>query len=316
MKRVSILILAMLLVCSSFVGCGAAAGNDGVFTVVCTNFALYDWARELTRNVDGVEILLLADKGKDIHSYEPSAKDMMTISSCELFIGIGGISEKWLAEYLKTAEEKPKSVLLLSELLHDELLPEPQVTRDEHGAGDEHEHSTFDEHLWLSPRLAKKACEGIFSAFVSLDEENGAVYEANFKRYTASLDGLIAMFEGAVADAETKTLVFADRYPFCYLFQDLGLSAFAAFPGCSSESEASFETVVFLAQKADELGLTSIMAVKGSDLAVAKTVAASAKGSTPEILILDSLETVTNKEIESYIGRMSLNVEALKKALD
>ncbi len=308
MKRFLILLLAIVL-CLPLVGCSEA--KDDTFTIVCTNFPLYDWARELTAGVDGVELVLLADGGRDLHSYEPSAKDMMTISDCELFVGVGGVSEAWLTDYLKTAQRKPKKTLLLSELLSEELLEEPKVTRDEH---DDHAHGTFDEHIWLSPRLAKRACEGLLVSLVALGGENEALYKTNFTRYAASLDGLSAMFADAVK--ETKTLVFADRYPFCYLLHDLGLTAYAAFPGCSSESEASFETVAFLAQKVDELGLASIIAVKGSDLAVAKTVAASVKGSTPEILILDSLETVTNKEIESYIGRMSLNVEILKKALD
>ncbi len=310
MKRFLILLLAIVL-CLPLVGCSEA--KDDTFTIVCTNFPLYDWARELTAGVDGVELVLLADGGRDLHSYEPSAKDMMTISDCELFVGVGGVSEAWLIDYLKTAQRKPKKTLLLSELLSEELLEEPKVTRDEHAENDGHGHGAFDEHTWLSPRLAKQACEGLLVSLIALDGEHEAIYNANFKHYAASLDGLSAMFADAVK--ETKTLVFADRYPFCYLLYDLGLTAYAAFPGCSSESEASFETVAFLAQKVDELGLASVIAVKGSDLAVAKTVASSVKGSTPEILTLDSLETVTNKEIESYIGRMSLNVEILKKAL-
>ncbi len=302
---------------ASLVGCGGS-GEKAALRVVCTNFPLYDWVRELTAGVDGVEILLLADGGKDLHSFEPSVKDMVRISTCDLFVGVGGASEAWLTDYLQTAKDAPKQMLLLSELLADELLEEPKVTRDEQGEDDAHgghDHDAFDEHLWLSPRLAKMACEGIAAALTSLDRENAEAYVSAWHRYAASLDGLSAMFASAVEGAENKTLVFADRYPFCYLLHDYGLSAYAAFPGCSSESEASFETVAFLSEKVSALGLSHIVAVKGSDLAIAKTVAGAVSGKTPEILIMDSIETVSNKETESYVGRMSLNVEVLKKAL-
>ncbi len=313
MKRIVMILLAVFLVVSA-AGCGS--GQDGdAFVVVCTNFPLYDWAREVTDGVDGVSLVLLADGGRDLHSFEPSAKDMMTISSCKLFFGVGGISEMWLSDYLKTASSKPQNTLLLTEALASELLTEPQVTRDGHHEDDGHVHGTYDEHLWLSPRLAKMACEVLCAMLVTADAEHKEQYEENYARYAASLDELSNRFAETVSEAENKTAVFADRYPFCYLFHDYGLAAFAAFPGCSSESEASFETVTFLVGKVEEMGLSHLAAVQGSDMALAETVAATVDGKKPETVILDSLETVYDKETESYLERMILNVEALQKVL-
>lgn len=316
MKRFLIYLLVSVLLLGGLSACAPVEHEDGGLSIVCTTFSLYDWTRALVGEREGVELILLADGGKDLHSYEPSIKDMRVISECDLFIGVGGSSEEWLVEYLETSETVLGRTILLTELLHEHLLEEPEVSREPHLHEDEgHSHGAYDEHVWLSPALAQKACEAITEVLCALDGAGAEQYLRGHEAYAKELADLSAEYARIASAAKQKTLVFADRYPFVYLFDECGLSAYAAFPGCTSESEASFETVAFLAEKTDELGLSYLMAVRGSDLKIATTVASAVKGNTPKVLILDSLETVNDKENESYLARMSENARVLAMAL-
>ena len=314
MRRFLIYCLILALLVGAVSSCAEAEREDSVLSVVCTTFALYDWTREIVGGYAGVEIVLLADGGKDFHSYEPSVRDMRVISECDLFIGVGGSSEKWLVEYLESSTVVPRRTLLLMELLEEELLYETEVTEGHH-SHEEHSHGEYDEHVWLSPRLALKACRGILEALAALDGAGAEQYIRGYEAYAEKLSTLSAQYERVASEAVQKTLVFADRYPFAYLLNECGLAAYAAFPGCSSESEASFETVASLATKTEELGLSYLLAVEGSNLKIANAVAGAVKGYTPSILLLDSLETVKDKQAESYLARMSDNLEVLTIAL-
>lgn len=315
MRRFLIYVLMLALVLGAFSSCGTVEREDGVLSVVCTTFALYDWTREIVGEREGVDIILLADGGKDFHSYEPSVRDMRVISECDLFIGVGGSSEEWLVDYFETSQQIPRRTILLTELLHEYLLEETEVSREPHSHEEGHEHGTYDEHVWLSPALAQKACEVIMEVLCALDGAGAEHYTSGYVAYAEKLSALSAEYARIATEAAQKTLVFADRFPFVYLLAECGLEAYAAFPGCSSESEASFETIAFLAKKTEELGLSHLMAVSGSDLKIANTVAGAVKGDAPTILLLDSLETVSDKENESYLVRMSENAEVLGVAL-
>ena len=315
MKRFLIYVLMLALLLGAFSSCGTVEREDGVLSVVCTTFALYDWTREIVGEREGVNIVLLADGGKDFHSYEPSVRDMRVISECDLFIGVGGSSEEWLVDYFETSQQTPRRTILLTELLQGYLLEEPEASREPHLHEEGHEHGRYDEHVWLSPALAQKACEAIMQVLCALDGAGTEHYIGGYEAYAEKLSALSAEYARIAAEAAQKTLIFADRYPFVYLLAEFGLEAYAAFPGCSSESEASFETIAFLAEKTEELGLSYLMAVSGSDLKIANTVAGAVKGDAPTILLLDSLETVSDKENESYLARMGENAEVLARAL-
>lgn len=187
---------------------------------------------------------------------------------------------------------------------------------DEHG---EHDEIEYDEHVWLSLRNAVLIVEKISEAVQAIDVKNAAVYRQNSSRYAADLMALDTEYSRAVESAKVRTVLFADRFPFRYLASDYGLSYYAAFAGCSADSEASFETLAFLSKKVDELGLGTILTIEKSDGRLASTVKATTKRKNQKVLAMDSLQSVSKKEAakgKTYLGTMRQNLEVLRQALN
>ncbi len=311
--------------------CGQKDSEEKI-RIVTTNFPLYDWAAQVTRGSDKVELTFLQDTGVDLHSFQPTAADMVKIASCDLFIYVGGVSDGWVADALKSAANEKRQVLNLMEILGEGALQEEEkegMQEDEHphdheegttGEGEEHEHEEdeLDEHVWLSLKNASLFVKEIAKTLSALDETKKETYTANAEAYCGQLEALQKDYEAAAAAAGTKTLLFGDRFPFLYLTKDLGLDYFAAFKGCSAESEASFETIVFLAGKADELGLKVIIKTESSDGKLAETIKQTSQAKDQTVLTLDSLQSVTKARAEegiSYLSVMKSNLEVLKEAL-
>ncbi len=193
---------------------------------------------------------------------------------------------------------------------------------DDHDEGEhDHEHEDEeekDEHVWLSLKNASALCEHICDKICEKDKANKDTYLANTKSYIQKLDKLDMQYKDAADNAKSKTLVFADRFPFRYMVDDYGLDYYAAFAGCSAECEASFETVIFLAKKVDELGLKNIFQIEGSKSNIAKTVKDNTKSKDQNIVTLDSLQSVTKKDVDggvTYLGEMEKNLSVLRDAL-
>ena len=199
---------------------------------------------------------------------------------------------------------------------------------DEHGHDDDDEHDEHehhhheedekDEHVWLSLRFAKTLCGAIADALCEKDAANAAVYQKNLAAYTAKLDALNAKYTDMVKNSSKKVVVFGDRFPFRYLVEDYGLKYYAAFTGCSAESEASFKTIVFLSEKVNELGLNSVCQIESGNGKIAKTVISNSKNKKAKVVTFDSLQSTTAKQIKkgaTYLGAMEKNLEVLKMAL-
>ena len=328
MKRIKLLPALFLIV--MLVGCGTSGSTgtttrpdvkDKSISVVATIFPAYDWTRQIIGDqTDHTALTLLLDKGTDFHSYQPTVEDICKISSCDVFIYVGGESDKWVPDALAQAENKDMVVVNLLEALGDAVKTEEAVEGMEHDGHDEHdEHETeFDEHVWLSVRQAAVLCRVIRDALVQADPEHGAAYQANTAAYLEKLNALDDAYTEALAAAPRKTLLFADRFPFRYLADDYGLTCYAAFSGCSAETEASFETVNFLVGKVDELSLPYIMVLEGGDTRLAETLISNSRDKNAEVLSLNSLQTVTAQGVEdgiTYLGAMEDNLKALKTAL-
>ena len=310
----------MLILCLSC--CGSGISSVSRLNIVTTVFPVYDWVRNiLGENKAGAEVSMLLESGVDLHSLQPSAEDNMKISVCDLFIYIGGVSESWVNDALKQATNKNIRVLNLLDILGDSA-NEEEITEGmhEHHHEDEHdENAEYDEHIWLSLRNAEVFVEAISSALVDIDPENAEIYKANTEAYASELRGLDEKYVKAVSQSGTKTLIFADRFPFRYLFEDYGLEYYAAFAGCSAETEATFETVIFLSGKIDELSLGAVITTDGSDCKLALSVIENTKSKDQKILTLDSLQSITAKDIENgaeYLSIMEDNLEMLKAALN
>lgn len=316
----------------------SAEASGKKLKIVATIFPEYDWVRQILGDeAKNADLTLLLDNGVDLHSYQPTADDIAKISECDLFIYVGGESDGWVKDALKEGKNPDRKVINLLEALgnntkEEEVVEGMQAEEEEHestAAGEsaavgesseaeEEEGPEYDEHVWLSLRNARELCETIAEDLKSLDSAHASVYDANLKKYEGELDALDQQYQQAVNAAGNKTLLFGDRFPFRYLVDDYGIKYYAAFVGCSAETEASFETVSFLAKKMDELGLKHVMTIEGPDKKIAATVIENTKDKNQDVLALNSMQSVTTKDIEggeTYLGVMQQNLEVLKKAL-
>lgn len=290
--------------------------------IVTTIFPEYDWVKQvLGENAENADVTLLLDNGVDLHSYQPSAEDILNISTCDMFIYVGGESDEWVEDALEEASNKDMVVINLLEVLGDNVKEEELVDGMEHEDEDEHEEEEegeADEHVWLSLKNAGVLCGSISDGLCSIDSEHSDVYKQNAKNYMDKLSELDAQYQEAVGSASVKTLLFADRFPFRYMVDDYGLDYYAAFSGCSAETEASFETIVFLANKVDELNLSCVLTIEKSGQKIADTVIQNTQSKDQQILALDSMQSTTSKDVSdgaTYLSIMEKNLDVLKEAL-
>ena len=290
--------------------------------IVTTIFPEYDWVRQIAGDkVSDMDITMLLDNGVDMHSYQPTADDIMKISDCDLFIYVGGESDEWVNDALKEAVNKDMQVIDLLDVLGEQVKIEELVEGmqdTEHEEEEEHEEKEYDEHVWLSLKNAETLCDAIAEALGNADPDNKAVYDTNKAAYIDQLVSLDNQYREVADQASVKTLLFGDRFPFRYLVDDYGLSYYAAFAGCSAESEASFETISFLAQKIDELGLKYVMTIEKSDQKIAKTIIENTQNKDQSILTLDSMQSTTSADVANgmtYLSIMEGNLNILKEAL-
>ena len=302
---------------------GDAAGEGKTLRVVATIFPVYDWARQVVGDLPGVELVWLQDTGVDLHSYQPSAADLLNLSSCDLFLYVGGESDSWVEGALEEAVNPDLQALNLLEALGDKARPEEltegmQAEDDHDGHDHDHEEEAADEHIWLSLRNASLLTGALADALGRLDPDNADAYAANAAAYQEQLAALDAEYQAAVENASASALLFGDRFPFRYLADDYGLEVYAAFPGCSAETEASFETVAFLAGKVDQLDLPAVLTIEGSDQRVARTIIQNTAAQDAALLRLDSMQGTTAQDAAggaSYLSIMESNLAVLKTAL-
>ncbi|MBO4854106.1 MAG: zinc ABC transporter substrate-binding protein [Oscillospiraceae bacterium] len=310
MKRIMMAALCVLLLLTVVAGCGEKTQPGGKLRIVATVFPVYDWVRQIVgEGSEQVELTLLLDNGTDLHSYQPTVDDMVEIARADVFIYVGGPSDDWVTNALKTSDKPDRIVINLLDVLGDEVkeeeLAEGMTPEDGEGA-------EYDEHVWLSLRNAALFCGYIAGKLGEVDPDRAGVYQANADGYMQKLNELDARYRAAVEASSVKTLLFADRFPFRYLVDDYGLTYYAAFAGCSAETEASFETVVFLAEKADELGLRCIMQTESADGSLADTIRRNTAAKDQKVLVLNSLQSGQG---ETYLSVMESNLAVLREAL-
>lgn len=315
-KRFFAGILGLALVISA-AGCSPKTGKGGKgIKVVCATAPLYDWTRRITNGTDSTEMQLIIQKGTDLHSFQPSAADIVAIKNADVFIYVGGESDGWIRDALKETYNKNQKVVCLMDILKDSIVEEEIV--DGMQGEDEHDHDheegpEYDEHVWLSLRLASRSCKAIEETLASVVTKDADKFKANLDSYAAKLEALDKQYEEAVKGSRLDTMVVCDRYPFRYLAEDYKLKYSAAFVGCSAETEASFETVKFLADKVKSLDSKAVLIIENSDGKIAKTVLETAGKSDVKIETIDSMQSC-GKELD-YLGTMTGNLEKLKAAL-
>ena len=326
MKKITALLVGALA------GCGKQNDTNKTdkLSIVTTIFPEYDWVREILGDkADNAEITMLLDNGVDLHSYQPTADDIVKISDCDLFIYVGGESDGWVEDALRNAANRNMKVINLLEVLGDSVKTEEIVEgmqeehehEDAHAHDDaeEHEHEEeADEHVWLSLKNAKMLVRVISKALQELDPDNKDIYAANADAYVKKLSALDADYQAAVDAASNKTILFGDRFPFRYLVDDYGLRYYAAFVGCSAETEAGFETISFLAKRVDEWKLPCVLTIEGAQHKIAETVVRNTTAKNQKVLTMDSMQSTTTQDVKNgttYLSVMEKNLSVLKEAL-
>lgn len=328
-------------------------GNSNKISIVCTTFPQYDWVKNiLGEEAERFNVTLLLDNGVDMHSYQPAVKDIATAGSSNLFIYVGGESDTWVEDALKEAKNKDLKAINLMETLGNSVKEEEVVEgmqEERESLGHSHEKSSkekqeqtqkeshensqeingqkeaadeepeYDEHIWLSIRNAEIMVKNIEKAIEQLDSDNAKVYQTNAENYIKKLDTLDKQYANTIQNAKYKAILFGDRFPFRYMADDYDLKYYAAFAGCSAETMAGFETVTFLAKKADELRLPVILTIENSDGRIAEAVKSNTTKKNQKILAMNSLQSVTKEQIAdgiTYLQVMQENLSVLLEALN
>ena len=357
MKKIICLVISLAMVLSCMLN--AAQAEDKKLNVVATVFPIYDWTREVVGENDSVQLTLLLDSGVDLHSYQPTAQDIMKIATCDVFIYVGGESDEWVEDALKEAVNPNMIVINLVEAMGENIKMEEIVEGmehehdhehhdedgkdhdhhedhddhdEDHDAGEghddhdedhdhddghdendghndhdedhdhDHEHEDeADEHVWLSLRNAQKLVNAIASALSSADPAHAESYQANAAAYNEKLAALDQEYDQAVSAAAFRTVLFGDRFPFRNLVDDYDLDYYAAFSGCSAETEASFQTIVFLAQKTDELKLPAVLTIEGANHKIAETIISTTSSKNQKLLTMNSMQGCTMRDVQAGV---------------
>lgn len=259
------------------------------------------------------------------HMIEPADAEHFHIRmSSESFDAITDLETSWPTFYPAdlTGEQICEEIIAHGQHKEDKDDHDEKAAEDHDHDHDEHDHEGHahhheDEHVWLSLRNAEKLVKVLAEKLSAIDADHAALYAANTAAYLEKLKALDTEYRSVVHSAKGKTVLFADRFPFLYLTEDYGLTPFAAFSGCSAETEASFETIAFLANKMDELSLPVVMTIEGSDQRIAKAVLSASKDAGRPIVTMDSIQAVNRDDMKTktYLSIMQSNLETLKQAL-
>ncbi|MDD6021844.1 MAG: metal ABC transporter substrate-binding protein [Acutalibacteraceae bacterium] len=303
-------ILSVLLILMCLTGCegtNSVPESTDRIQVVAAMFAEYDFARQISGGLADVKMLL--PPGADMHDYEPTPKNIIDIKNADVFIYGGGESDAWLDTILESVDGKIKTVRMTDAC---RLLEEDEGENSD----EEHEHSEYDEHVWTSPKNAVRIVGAITDALCSADEKNADNYRKNESEYISELESLDSDFRAAVSNSERDVVVFGDRFPLLYFVREYGLEYFAAFPGCSHDTEASAGTVRFLIDKVRKENIPVVFKIELSSDATAEAIAAETGA---RVLEFNSCHSITRDQFDggsTYVSLMRQNLENLKIALN
>lgn len=321
MKKIIKLICLTTITSLFLVACGNKdlekdenlAENQDKLDIVTTIFPAYDFTREIGK--DRVDLTMLVKPGSEIHSFDPTPQDIKKIQNCDLFIYNGGESDVWVDNILASLDKEPKTIKMMDcvETMEEEIVEGMQVEEHDHEHEDEVE---VDEHIWTSPKNAIKIAEKIGKELEDIDKENAKFYAENTIEFVTQLKELDTRLEDIISSAKRRTIVFGDRFPFAYLARDYGLDYFAAFNGCSTETDASPATVAFLVNKINDNQIPVVFNIEMSNEKISDSICDS---TSAKKLMLHSCQNVSADEFkngETYISIMDKNLENIREALN
>ena len=315
MKSITRITALLTAVATALCLCSCASQNEAdnkdsqKLKIISTVFPPYDLARQIAG--DNADISILLPPGSESHTYEPTAKEIIEIQNCDIFLYIGGENEQWAEKIISSNKSDSVKTVKLIDCV--KTLEESDLHEEEHE--EEHSHET-DEHIWTSPKNEQLMLTAVYDAICEADPENKAVYTKNKDSYNEQLTELDKAYKEAVGNAKNKTIIMADKFPFRYLAEEYGLDFYAAFSSCSDESEPSAAAMTSLISKIKELKIPVVYYLEFSSTKVADTLCSETGASS---LMLHSCHNVSKEDLEkgiSYVDLMKQNLENLKTALN
>ncbi|MEA4813772.1 MAG: metal ABC transporter substrate-binding protein [Oscillospiraceae bacterium] len=328
MKKTLACLVACFLLMFSLSSCGSSASSDSAvssgteseekLSVVCTNFPEYDFARQIAG--DKVDVTMLLKPGAESHSYEPTPQDIIKIQNSSLFIYVGGDSDEWVADVLSSMDQSKMNVFKLMDcvdLVEEELVEGMQPEEEESdGDSQSEEAPEMDEHVWTSPANAMKIVQKLSDTLCTLDPDDQETFKENTKDYLAQLQKLDDEFRDVVENGKRKEIVVGDRFPFRYFCEEFGLTYYAAFPGCTTDTEADASTVAFLIDKVKEDDIPVVFHIELSNEQMCDSIC-EATGAKSELL--NAVHNVSDSDFKAgatYLSLMEHNVDVLREALN
>ena len=323
MKKISkILLVFVALVFSivSLTGCNKNKDNENKLTIVTTNFPSYDFARAVVKDNKDVELKMLLKPGAESHDFEPTPQDIIDIKNSDLFIYTGGESDEWISDILDDIDTDKTKVIKMMDLVD---VKEEEIVEgmedEEHEEEEEHhdeEEVEYDEHVWTSPVNAIKIVNALRDEVVSIDNDNKKVYEDSAKEYTDKLEKIDNEFKDIVKNAKRKEIIFGDRFPLRYFVDEYNLKYYAAFPGCSAQTEASAKTISYLVDKVKEDKIPVVFHIELSNGKIAEAIS---KETGAKVLEFNTAHNISQKDFDAgvtYVDIMEKNTKVLKEALN
>ncbi len=340
MKKIFNLLIVVAMVFATVCLTGCNNKKEDKITIVATSFPGYDFARAVTKNIANVEVKMLLKPGSEMHDYEPTPQDIKTIKNSDMFIYVGGDSDEWIEDVIEDINVDETKIIKLMDLVDvvEEELVEGMEEHDhdheehdhdhedheDHGHEDhdheEHDHEDeeveYDEHVWTSPVNAIKIVKSLQDEIIKLDESNKESYENNTQEYVSKLENINKQIKDVVKNAKRTEVVFGDRFPLRYFVDTYNLSYYAAFPGCSEQTEASAKTISFLIEKVKEDKIPVVFHIELSNGKIANTIA---KETGAKVLEFNSAHNITQSDFDAgvtYVDIMEKNISVLKEALN
>ena len=316
MNKLKKLVVIMLI---SFLGVtvitGCASKNDAhKYTIVATSFPGYDFARAIVKDSKNIEVKMLLKPGGESHTYEPTPEDIKLIKRSQLFIYVGGDSDEWVSKILNNVDKNNTQIVKLIDLVDtkEEVLKEGMESDEE----DNQEGAEIDEHVWTSPKNAIEIVNKLENKIKKIDQEDQKYFENNAKKYINKLNSLDKSFKKVIKNSKRKEIIVGDRFPLRYFVEEYGLDYYAAFPGCSEQTEASANTISFLVKKVKQDQIPVVLKIELSSGNIAKTIS---KETNTKVLEFNSAHNITQKDFDAgitYIDLMKKNLKVLEEALN
>ena len=293
------------------------------YKVAVSNFACYDFLRAIIGETNNIELVFLIGPGKDAHSYDPTAGDIIEIQNADLFVYVGGELEKWSDKIIDSLDKDKTNVVRISDFvdtIEEKMVDGAEETEDDEkeSLDEEHVHnsSAFDEHIWTSPENAVKMVYALEKELEKIDSENIDIYEENAEKYIIEIKKLDFQIRNIVDNKVRDRLVFADKMPMQYFMDYYNLKVSAAFDGCSTETEPSAKTIAYLQNLVKEEKIPVVLYIELNPGTVAKTIAEETGSTAMQIQTLHNVSLDDFNNGETWVSLMTRNLDVLKKALD